>query len=357
MGKAELKTSKLPRGLLLTSKGYIIDKVECGNRIYKRLGKITEAEAIVQFAVMFAAQCKGENEKINALNVTVDNVLVYYYNNHLVNIKSGKNSRFHIPAISRILGNKKVLSLRKNDIEQFIKMRSAEKNNQNQPVSARTVQACLQILSMAINHAVDNEVLPRNPVSRFCRVSVPRRKKIVLDHGQEFGPEWIRLYKNLPDNWRLFFLICYETGMRPTEVAQLETEWIQQIGESYLITVPANKEKTGFSDRRIPISKILEKRLIKNLPATGKLFKSWDYFKAFRQAAKSADLPSEITAYSLRRTRATIWDEIDSSAARVALGHAPLDPHEESYVVITNQRLFRLARIDLTKQFRLIKIA
>lgn len=43
--------------------------------------------------------------------------------------------------------------------------------------------------------------------------------------------------------------------------------------------------------------------------------------------------------------------------ARVALGHVPLDPHEESYVVITNHRLFKLVGIDLANAKKLLKFA
>lgn len=352
------KVNRLPKGLMHYETGYVINKQINGEIIYRRLGKITESEAIKEFSKIVTAALTGTIESKEAGSLTVYDVLEHYWNKHLCNIKSGKDARFHIPILDRFIGNMKALKLKKFDIERFIMLRSREKSNTKKPISKRTIQASLQILNMAMNRAVDDELLPRNPVARFCKVSVPRVRKIVLDHGQEFGVEWIRLYRNLPEQWRLFFLIAYETGMRPDEVSRLEREWIRPIDENLLITIPQNTEKTEHSDRRIPVSKILQKRLeafIRN--KSGKLFQSWDYFKAFRKAVDAAGLPEEITAYALRRTRATIWDSIDSSAARVALGHAPLDPHEESYVVITNERLFKLVSITLKAKIKLLKFA
>jgi integrase len=194
---------------------------------------------------------------------------------------------------------------------------------------------------------VDDEILPRNPVLRFCKVHVPRKRKIVLDHGQPFGPEWISFYRNIPEKWRLFFLICYETGMRPGEVSKMETTWLKETPYGFIIEIPQDSEKTAFHDRRIPVSPILKKRLLPYIEnCNNKLFCSSRYEKAVKKTIKAAGLRDEITAYALRRTRATIWDAIDSSAARVALGHSPLDPHEESYVEITTARLFRLVGIQ-----------
>jgi integrase len=348
---------RLPKGLTLTPKGYVINKLIDCQRIFKRLGNISESDAVKQFSLETAALFKGERITPDASSLTVYYVMTHYYESHLKHIKSGENARWNIPTIDKYIGSRKVMSLKKSDMELYKVTRGKCLNKRNEPISARTIQSELQFLSMAINRAVDDELLPRNPIARFCKVTVPRRRKIVLDHGQAFGPEWILLYKNIPEQWRLFFLICYETGMRPNEVASIDAEWIEQIGRSYMIKIPSNCEKTGFNDRRIPVSKLLEKRLLKSMPRFGKLFSSWDYFKAFRIAVKNAGLPPEITAYSLRRTRATIWDEIDSSAARVALGHVPLDPHEESYVVITNIRLFKLVQIDLSLQKKIFKIA
>jgi integrase len=365
MGKVE---SKLPTGLQFDGSSYTIDKMCDGVRIKRRLGQITLSAALEQYGDILSSAKKGQLDTKTASSFTVDETLVHYYNSHLQHIKSGANAKFHIPAISRHIGHKKVLQLRRSDIDHYKLCRTKEgklsktkegKPNKFIPLSERTIQAELQHLNMAINRAVDDELIPRNTISRFCKVSIPRRKKIVLDHGVEFGPEWIQLYKHLPEQWRLFFLICYETGMRPAEVANLNTSWVTFLThnqDELLITVPAESEKTGFNDRRIPVSRILKKRLLKIIQdRPGKVFTSWDYFKAFNKAVKNGKLRSEITAYSLRRTRATIWDAIDSQAARVALGHVPLDPHEESYVEITNERLFKLVNITMKHKFKLVK--
>lgn len=322
-----------------------------------RLGAIAQADAIRRYTLEVASVMKGEKVPKLASSLTVYEILTHYFDKHLKNLPSGKNARYHIPTLDKYIGKIKVLSLKKSDMENYKLIRSRDKNQRGQPISKRTIQAELQILTMAINRAVDDELLPRNPVTRFCKVSVPRRRKIVLDHGFDFGSDWIQLYKHLPEQWRLFFLVCYETAMRPSEVANLRVEWIQKVDTHYMIVVPPGSEKTGFQDRRIPVSPILEKRLIPAMnKCKSKIFASWRYDKAFRNAVKDAKLPSEVTAYALRRSRATILDAIDSSAARVALGHVPLDPHEESYVEITNERLFKLGKIEI-KRIRLFKSA
>jgi integrase len=348
------KSDKLPPGLQYTGKSYIIDKLIDGERLKMRLGEITKKEAIEQYSINVAAFKKGDFAPKSARSLTINDVMTYYYENHLKDLLSGKNAKFHIPAISKIIGDIKVLSLKKTDIERYKRIRSKDKNKRKEPISMRTIQAELQNLNMAINRMVDDYILPKNPITRFTKVKLPRKRKVLLDHGQEFGSEWIQLYKHFPDRWKLFFLVCYETGMRPKEVANLHSEWIHDVDGNYMIIIPPDVEKTSFQDRRIPVSKILEKRLI---PAvTGeKIFKYYDYIKAFKNAVSAAKLRREITAYALRRTRSTIWDSLDTGAARVALGHVPIDPHEESYVEITNQRLFKLVGIELRTQLRLLK--
>jgi integrase len=354
MGKVRLKVKKLPSGLQFNGERYTIDKIIDGTRIKKRLKSTSLQDVLEEYALIITSVKKGQFASKTASSLTVDDVLIHYYETHLVNIKSGKNAKFHIPALSKYLGTKTVLSLKRYDIDRYKMIQGKSRD-----ISPRTLQAELQHLNMAINRAMDDELIPRNPISRFCKVTVPRRRKIVLDHGVEFGPQWVALYRNVPKQWRLFTLICYETGMRPAEVTAMETSWVRKVTQDDLmITVPAEKEKTGFNDRRIPVSKILQKRLQPIVEsATGKIFKSFRYDKAFRKAVQNANLGSEITAYALRRTRATIWDAIDSQAARVALGHVPLDPHEESYVEITNERLFRLVNVNFRPVLKLLKPA
>jgi integrase len=362
MGK-KLSKKKLPSGLQFNGSTYVIDKVVNGTRIKKRLSSSTLQEALEEYAAEISNVKNGRFVTKAASSLTVNDVLTHYHDTHLVNIKSGINARYHIPALSRHLGFKAILSLRRSDIDLYKTYRLKEyktlHNGDKVFISPRTLQAELQHLSMATNRSVDDEMIPRNPIARFCKVSVPRRKKVVLDHGIEFGPEWIHLYKNLPDQWRFFFLVCYETGMRPAEVAAMQTSWVTFVTQNDLmIQVPPDQEKTNFNDRRIPVSDILKKRL---LPVLGKrdkaLFTSYRYDKAFRKAVKKAGLNADVTAYALRRTRATIWDAIDSQAARVALGHVPLDPHEESYVEITNERLFKLVNVNIKQKLRLFKTA
>lgn len=352
------KERELPSGLQFDGKNYTIDKWVMRKRLHKRLGPVSRKEAEEALAEGITDIKRGKHVSSSAGSLTVNDLLRYYYEHHLKHVVSGKDAKWHIPTISRLMGNQRVMDLKKSDIETFKRVRGSEKTKSKtgtgHPISPRTIQAELQLLTMAIKYAIGDRLIPSNPVDGLCGVEVPRKKKIVLDHGEYNGEEWEKLYKAIPDHWKLFVLTCYETGMRPSEVINLKSDWIKSVNGGYIIEVPADQEKTGFNDRRIPISKRLEVELLNK---EDPLFEHADYFKMIRQSVKKAGLRGEITLYALRRTRATIWDAIDSGAARVALGHVPADVHEESYVEITNDRLMRLVGIELDNKLKLFKQA
>lgn len=342
--------SKLPPGLQFTGGKFIVDKIVNGERIKKRLSVTSADDAIREYSALVCDTERGIRVKYSANSLTVDSVLEHYYNNHLKYIKSGRDAKYHIPTISKLIGRRKVLDLKKSDIERYKNTRCNSTTSYGTAISARTLQAELQHLNMAITRAVDDELLPRNPVLRFCKVSVPRKPIILLDDGYDHGGEWKALYEQVPEKWKLFCLIGYEAGLRPSEVEHFKCDWVTNIGTSYMIIIPGECEKTKNHFRRIPVSKSLEPCLLNAIYGkSGQLFTSVDYNKMIKTAVKKSGINPNIRMKSLRKTRLTIWDGIDSGAARVAGGHVPIDVHEESYARVNDARLFRLVNIECEK--------
>jgi len=401
MGKKSIEPAGgLPAGLQWNpNRGFIIDKVIWGERIKKTLGFCTRVNAEVQFEKIVSEARKGSYipESI-ARSLTVTELLNRYYVEQLSKLPSEKSRKDLLTVLVRLLGDKKVMLLKKRDIDMYIKIRLNERKviycvkrdergrkvrapdgstiqeiRFGKPISKSTIKHELAELKIAINYLVEIDELPKTPLKKswFKGLRISRPKKIILDYGRDMGSQFLNIYRNVTGNWywRLFYLTLYETGMRPKELKNMRVNWVSEIIPGcYQIEVPASEEKTENQDRRIPISQRLLKRLLphlRNLKGDEYIFKSRvkegpieDHDKQFNRALKKAGLDkSGITVYSLRRTRATIWSAIDDLASRVALGHALIDPHEESYVVVTPERLFKLVgtKIDTRELLKVYK--
>jgi integrase len=297
-------------------------------------------------------------------SLTVHDALNNYWEEHLKHKKYGEDWKSLLTTLDRRLGDKIIYRvmvrggrhaidcLVKNDIEDYKTSRSCDLNKKCEPISPRTLQADLSLLCAAIDHAVANNLVDRNPIKSFCRVPQPSAKKIIMDDGCEYGFDYRALLREIiDDESRDRIKMLYETGMRPSELWKMTDKWIKKITDDcWLIEVPHDQEKTG-TYKRIPLSSqaqaIIAIRLA--IRCNGLLFPSADsgevkYFRRpFCSAIERAGLKGkEYTLYCLRRTRATIWDAIDSDASRYALGHSPTDSHRRNYVRITDERLFRL---------------
>lgn len=381
MSKPDL--TDLPRGLQWAdNSGWTIDKMVWGTRIHKALGFISRVQAEIELKNRIKAAEDGDyipEKRVRSL--TVRDTLNKWYIDHLKGMKS-EERKYLLTPLDRLLGHISVMKLKKRDIDCYIKTRLSEKKiiyrsggtGYGKPISVNTVKHELAELKMAINHLVENEEIPKNPLQPFWfkDLKTPRRTKIILDHGQDLGSQFLMIYHHMTAtwHWRLFYLTLYETGMRPIEVRLMRSSWISEVVPGfYQIKVPIDSEKTGNEDRRIPISSRLAKRLIphiKLLCPDALVFESIvipgspivDHDDQFNRAVRKAGLSGTgITVYSLRRTRATIWSSIDDLSSRVALGHAPIDPHEESYVTVTPERLFKLigVKINIRESLRLYR--
>ena len=321
-------------------------------------------------------------------SLTVVELLNHYWEAHLKEKKYSVNSKYSLTALRRYIGGFEAIKLRRSDIQQYVNKRLQDKQvihykkngewyeREGKPISARTIRAELEQLTIAYNIAVDDELIPHNPISRHVRTVKKnslryRPKKIVLDEGVEDGEEWQALYAEMDEDAKPVVLCLYETGMRPTEVFKMRWSWIEKISnDRWIIHIPPEDEKI-HAVKRIPVSARLLKDL-KRLKASIKpeitsrrgrrvraditlVYPSsvsggilQTIHTAFRGAVRRAGLEGRgLTPYALRRTRLSIWDDIDSPAAKYASGHAVEGSHHNNYVRFPNRRLFRLVGLEM----------
>lgn len=359
-------------GVKIRNGKYVIDKQYKGTPIYQTLKPVSEMTLEDAYRVLYKLidevdEGTYEQKKLSR-SLTVDDALNYLWEKRLKH-KSYSNDLTHILSrVSEKLGPKLITKLVKSDFEEYKRLRLSEpkRNRCKGTVGPRSVQKELQHLSMAINLLVDDGKLLRNPIKKWIKVNLPSPKKTVLDGGIENGEQWNQLYQCMASSIKPIILTLYETGMRPKEVFNMRWHWIEKVAQDrWIINIPDEdildsktvfEEKTG-THHRVPISpKLLQ--LFKEIgirksndlvfPAPRKDGPRSDIESAFTNALRRSDLKGlGIAPYSLRRTRATIWDEIDPIACMSATGHSPKNVHYKHYVSISDERLFKLVGLSL----------
>lgn len=352
---AKLIKTKTPGLFRRPAGGWIIDKMVERQRIYRTLDDIPEslAKKILSKLVTEITEATFFPEKANR-SLKINDALNIYWTEYLQFKKSAKNAKFLFNPVNNILGDKLISALSHKDIEQYKRERLSQPTRYGTPTSAVTVNHELQVLSASLNWLVKGDVIPRNPIARYERAKQATPAKIVIDEGHQDGPQWQKIL-DCADPDTIPILIClYETGMRPAEVFQMRWDWIEEITESaWMITVPAKLEKTG-SERKIPVSPKLQEvlkssprhsELVFPSPVTGE--PRVGIQRAFQGILRRAGLQNRgITPYALRRTRITIWDEIDGDACRYVVGHTAKDVHAKHYRRFTSERLFKLVGVE-----------
>lgn len=341
--------------------GKVLDKWFRGMRIYENLGAISQSYAENVLKTKEAAILEGRYFPKNTSSLKVRDILNYYWGEYLQYLPSSKDAKYLLSAVDSKLGSCTFNNLKRSVIDGYKRKRSAEFKKIytkkgvkfGKPISKRTVQAELNILNMALNRMADDGEIPFNPVKCFIKVEQDKPKKIVLDDGYENGPEWQAIYQNAQDDKKLIFLCLYYTGMRPKECFHFRYDWIEKITEEFwMIKIPSEVEKTE-TERLIPVAPILRDSLklkwmsglVFPSSVTGDVIKG--IHKAFSGAVKRSGLSGKgYTPYVLRRTRLTIWDEIDSDAAKCSGGHTLKGTHYKNYVRFTKQRLFKLVGLE-----------
>lgn len=371
MGK--INTTGVP-GVRINKGVYLIDKEYKGQRITRRVGSIenTSLEDVKTILTkeMYLIDNPETNRKFtDGSKLSVLDALEYLWEERLKYKKYANAITCYLKQVSARLGNKLVKDLKKIDFERYIRERlndTSKNKGQNRTISRRTVQIEVKYLSAAINLLVDDGVLERNHISKFIKIKLDKPKQVIFDDGKEYGPQYRGLIEAMSPKVREMVEVLYETGMRPVDLFNMRWGWLMPKEHGcWIIRIPAEEcvdgvrvyEEKTRNQHDIPVSpRALEvfkavgmstasKKLVFPSNVTGKVRK--DIRTGFNSALEAAGLTGlDITPYALRRTRITIWDEIDPTACRVAAGHAINEVHVKHYVNITPSRLFKLVGIE-----------
>lgn len=365
------KMTRVDDGLYLRGKVYYVRKRVSKIDIYQCLGPVSRSDARRIRDKLISQAVSGKYDAATgASNYTVGDMLADYWVEHLSHLKSSETGKYSLDRLQDRLGNKAVAQIKRTDIDEYKRARLHDIRKSDrwlvgiepdkrprdpQTVSKRTVQTEVKYLSMAAQHAYDNERIPHNGISRFCNLHLDAPAKHVLDDGFANGPEWQALYSNAAPEIKLLLLWLYETGMRLGEAQCARWEWLQEIRPDFWI-IDMDMDDSGKKRHRrtVPVSAALRDAILQQRGA-GLVFGRVNHYKAFRHAVKDAGLPQSITFNALRRTRATIGDSIDETACRVMLGHAPADIHDKNYARVTIDRLFRLVGLDYGRPMQIVK--
>lgn len=140
-------------------------------------------------------------------------------------------------------------------------------------------------------------------------------------HAVDLSPDEVReLLKRLPlrDRFgtpmRAYFVLMYETSLRPATLAALSVpeHWRPGLRELH-ITRELDKARAG---RPVPITRAAVRALTSSAPAAGVIFGEHDFRVSLRKAAAEvldAYRAERITPYDFRRARLTHWAEVSDN--------------------------------------------
>jgi integrase len=136
-------------------------------------------------------------------------------------------------------------------IEQYIKGGLAPK----------TIYGKMKILSSTFNHAIENELVSRNPCKGLKFPAIPKTEMIVLEHD-----EFVAFISLLPRQHKLFVETLFMSGMRFGEITALSVKDFNPKDGTLSVTKSWNSEgelkppKTSSSVRTIAVPlKLVEK--------------------------------------------------------------------------------------------------
>lgn len=360
---------------LTKGRNYFIQKDVDGERLYHPIGKVsfTDAKAVYNTEVKRHQDCRpAVTQSVRSL--TVKQIIERYWAEHLgrrdeqgsLLIPSAKDRKYLLYAVGDRIGAIKFPELNKATVEGYVKLRERDISPRKAPISLRTIKAELDALSAALTHGVDCEWLPQNPIAKHISIEVPRPKKIALYDEQDWGEHWKLIYENACKGWdkkrlkaykvnRFLLLVLYETGLRPIEAFRMQHSWWKELQPgAWVIRVPEWADRKNRRERDVPVSDRLwqdaQGILIPGsdavmLPSTLTQEERSRYGirRTFNRAVERAELIGlGYSVYSLRRFRASRWDEIDEGASMCALGHVATDSHRKNYSTVSPLRLFAL---------------
>jgi len=188
-----------------------------------------------------------------------------------------------------------------------------------------------KILHQFFNHAIQRGWTKFNPVSSLqFRNKKRRRHRIVLD-PQEVWALLKAAETNTSPKLYPFVVVAFYTGLRAHNVLELRrTDLLQD-----WIVLGEDQMKTG-KELRVPTHPIL-RRLAHEFPINRCYM---TMYVATKRAVEAAGLNPAFTIHGLRRTVATLLEEISSYAvAQALLGHSPDFSTTATYVRPTDRQV------------------
>jgi len=220
------------------------------------------------------------------------------------------------------LGNPPISTIKPKHVKAFAKWR----RKHPKPVSQRTVQKDVVVLSRVFSYALDEEWVEENPVGsvklRNIIGKVPKRQPVILNQK----PEFESLIKACADEQtRTYIELLAESGLR----AESEALWLHRddvdLDAGFLEVVSGrngHSTKSGKS-RFVPITDHLRPKLVEHLGRKGRPLSPWLFChevtrrhhsageritslrRAVKAAARIAGLPKEWHVHDLRHRRVT----------------------------------------------------
>lgn len=320
------------KGLYLDGDKYIIDKNIKGQRLHLTIGavplKVAErilyakvAEVLEGYFLPFSRSLK------------LSEVMQKYCEQHLIKLeKSWTQNKASIKNIMGYLGDIKTGNFKPQNLYEYQQYRIKKGIN---PI---TINRETSFLINGLDWATRNNIIPKNPISGYDLLKV-EKKEIKIISPEEFKILLDNIVGDYPELYRTIFKIQYETGMRISEVLKLHWNWIDFVNK--IIVLPAEQTKAN-TQRAIPMSEeliaILNSLEQKNLKLFS-LSKS-NIINIFSKASQACGF--NYTTHCIRKTRATIWAEIDDKASKEAIGHTTDAMHYGKYAKITSKRLGKL---------------
>lgn len=214
--------------------------------------------------------------------------------------------------------------------------------------SNRDIAYNIKMLSMALNQAAKDQIIPFNPAGGVSR---PKKKsKEILPISDE---DFIMILEKSKEPYRIAMLLAYATGMREGEIAGLQWRDIDFENKRLYVRRRMSKKfeiddvKSKAGRRNISlddgiIKKLIKARLgLKNQRGTGFVVQlkngqpvNPDYLgRAFKRCKEKAGLDIEATFHTIRHTHASILLKagVHPKVVQERLGHSSIQITLDTY--------------------------
>jgi integrase len=231
--------------------------------------------------------------------------MVEYLAYSKANKRSWQRDHEALEHFKRIIGNKILSEIKVTDIEKYKQVRLEERRSKGKQISPGTVNRELTIIKAFFNKAVLWGKLKETPAHKVKKLS-HNDKRIRYLELEEIA----YLIYIATGELKKFLIISFNTGMRKSEVLNLESQDIDL--RNMTIFIPQTK---GGQSRTIPINSAVAKAVT---GIKGCIFKVADIKRPFETACKKSGI-HDFRVHDIRHT----------FAARLAIAGKPLQVIKE----------------------------